>query len=143
MLDLSQLEVLYHRFMGDLPTYLPDGVQGITLETLHHMGLVNAEGDQEHAPSNLTKIFHVVESNDKITLFNTEFIVWVVPEHIGDETCTLVLIALNYEDKTPILETGFVCSGVYNTSKTVLRVLEVILQEIQENEQTLTELEES
>ena len=51
----------------------------------------------------------------------------------------MTLIALNHEEQ-PQLEIAFSTSGVYNSSRLVLRVLEKYLQEIQETEDTLKSL---
>ena len=59
------------------------------------------------------RFFHVVESKDKITLYNDQFVVWVVPEKIKDEPTTIVLIALSDDsnDSKLHLELAFADGG--------------------------------
>jgi hypothetical protein len=54
---------------------------------------------------------------------------------------TYTLIALNRGDCEPQLEVAFIASGVYNSSKLVLKVLEKFLIEIQETETTLAKFQ--
>jgi hypothetical protein len=87
----------------------------------------------------LTRYFQVIETPDKITLVNEEFVVWIVPENIAGKNVTYTIIALNGQ-KEPQLELVFSMSGVYNTSQLVLSVLEKMLFEIQENEELIKKI---
>lgn len=133
MYNAQRLEEFYQKFIGDLNKYLPDGVIEVDIDLLHRFDLLNYERKQD--PS-LTRYFHVMESLEKITLVNDQFIIWVVPDTTGNIPRTYVLIALN-KDGTPKLELTFVTSDVYNSSKLVLRILEKFLHDIQENEENL------
>lgn len=141
MHDLSLIEEYYKKFINNLPYWIPDGIQAVNLELLQHYDLLHFNRS-ESQDSHLTTLFHIVESQEKITLVNDEFIIWILPERIDNATMTYVLIALNKEDQ-PKLETAFTASGVYNTSKLVLRVLEKILLEIQENEKLLSKIKDT
>lgn len=132
MFNPSLLEESYKKFRSDLAAFLPEGVMQMDIETLHALDLLDYEKRKEES---LTRYFHVMETEEKITLINDQFIVWIVPEN-GGEPKTLVLIALNIQGQ-PKLELAFLTSDVYNTSKLVLRVLEKFLHEIQENEESL------
>ena len=90
----------------------------------------------------LDRYFHVVETDEKITLVNEQFVIWIVPENVENVCKTFCFIALNTE-KIPRLETAFCVSGVYNSSKLVLRVLEKLLQEVIENEEALNQLKKA
>jgi hypothetical protein len=90
--------------------------------------------------SKLLNVGHMIESADKITLVNNDFIVWIIPETRRQIPSTYTLIALNNEVRDPQLEVVFVASGVYNTSRLVLKVLEKFLMEIQETENVLDRL---
>lgn len=139
MYNASHLEEHFKKYITDLSKWLPEGVINVDIETLHHFDLLNYKKSYD---SSLTRYFHVIESPEKITLVNDQFIVWIVPENSGGRSLTYVLIALN-EKNTPRLELAFVTSDVYNTSRLVLRLLEKFLFEIQENEETLKPYKEA
>ncbi len=136
---IAELDSSYEQFINRLPELLPDGIVEVDLQLLQKLNLLHEETDGDNATS-LTRFFHVVESKDKITLFNDQFVIWIVPEKINHEPHTLVLVALEAPHK-PKLEMAFAMSGIYNTSRLVLRVLEKLLSEIQENEDLLATLE--
>jgi hypothetical protein len=93
-------------------------------------------------PDDLTQYFHVIESAEKVTLFNDQFIVWIIPKMEGEQPMTFVLIALNQVDKAH-LEIVFTTHGVYNTPRYVLRVLQHFLVDMLETEETLTSFEKN
>lgn len=124
-----------------MPSWLPEDILEVNLELLQKLELLHYHDPAYNDPS-LTRYFHVVESEDKITLLNEEFVVWIVPEKMEGVAVTYTLIALNGEEKEPELQMCFVTSGVYNNSRLVLRVLEKFLFEIQENENMLRSLKE-
>lgn len=134
--DISQLETCYRYYIKNMSALLPEGMIDIDLPLLQRYNLLNYHQKEKRDP-NLTRYFHVIESNEKITLVNDQFIVWIVPEKINGLPITYTLIALNHEER-PQLELVFAAGGCYNTSRLVLRILEVFLQEIQENEELLT-----
>jgi hypothetical protein len=140
MHNISLLEAYYKKYITDISSYLPEDIVTVDLALLHELDLLNYFDPEQNDPS-LTRYFHVVESNDKITLINEDFIIWIVPEKIEDITLTYTLIALNDETQQPDLQMCFVATGVYNTSRLVLRVLEKFLYEIQESENFIRELE--
>lgn len=139
MYNASHLEKHFKNYMLNLTKWLPEGIIPIDIETLHNFGLLNYSQNQD---STLTRYFHVIESNEKITLINDQFIVWIVPDNSDGHSMTQVLIALNKKG-IPQLELAFVASDVYNTSKLVLRLLEKFLFEIQENEDILKPYKEA
>jgi hypothetical protein len=124
--------------MQDIYKWLPDGVIEVDIHILQKLNLLNF-----HTPSTndsaLTRYFHVVESEEKLTLVNDQFIVWIVPERNEEEPMTHTLIALN-KDNDVHLELAFVTKGVYNSSRLVLRVLEKYLLDIQNTEEQLARL---
>lgn len=132
------LEDYFRRYMNNLSKWLPDGVIDVDLETLQKLNLLNFHKGTED--SALTRYFHVVESDDKLTLVNDEFVVWIVPEKTKKISTTYTLIALNKEEEIH-LELAFATSGVYNHSHLVLRLLEKYLLEIQNTEEQLDKLE--
>lgn len=138
MHNLAVIESWYQKFIQDMPTWLPEDIMSVDLNLLQKMNLLDYN-DPESESSSLTRYFHVVESEEKITLINEEFIVWIVPEKVDDVAITYTLVAVN-KGGEPELEVAFVNSGVYNTSKLVLRILEKVLQEIQENEEMIKKM---
>jgi hypothetical protein len=138
---IAELDSSYEKFIQHLPELIPDGITVVDLQLLQGMGLLQEGPQTAHSPS-LTRFFHVVESKDKITLFNDQFAIWIVPEKINNEPTTLVLIAVKSNSKLR-LDMAFSISGIYNTSRLVLRVLEKQLSEIQENEDLIAYLSET
>jgi hypothetical protein len=138
---IAELDSSFDQFMSHLTELLPDGITEVDLKLLQKFNLLREDLQYASSPS-LTRFFHVVESKDKITLFNDQFVIWIVPDQVSDDSKTLVLIAL-YDSSKVHLEMGFYISGIYNTSRLVLRVLEKYLSEIQENEDLLSHLQDA
>lgn len=119
-----------------------DGITPIDLKFLHEQGLLQSIQDDQSDPDDLTQYFHVIESVEKVTLFNEQFIVWILPKMDGDQPLTYVLIALNHPEKAN-LEVVFSTRGVYNTPRYVLKVLQHFLVDMLETEETLTSFEKN
>ncbi len=133
----QELEKHYQTFMSDLPRFLPDGILEVDLDLLNDLGLLNVEEDIQE--DTLSHSFYVLESTEKLTLFNQKFIVWIVPKVVGQLPTTYTLVALNETQKPSQLhlEMAFATSGVYNQSNLVLRILEKFLEQIEENEKEI------
>lgn len=136
--DISQLEECYKKYIKNINHWIPEGIIDVDINLLKRFGLLNYHLKDKKDPS-LTRYFHIIETAEKITLVNEQFIVWIVPEKVNHLPVTFALIALNDPEK-PHLELAFSASGVYNSSRLVLRVLEIFLQEIQETEELLAKL---
>jgi len=136
--NLPQLEEQYLKYTKDIQEWLPEGVIDININILHNLNLLNYHMSDKKSHS-LTRYFQVIESFEKITLINEQFVIWIVPEKINDTPITYVLIALNAEQQLQ-LEIAFSTWGIYNSSRLVLRVLEKFLHEIQETEELLVSL---
>ncbi len=134
-MDPNVLESAYREYMKDLPRYAPDGVIDVDLSLLSEFGLLECEEETEEETS-LSHSFYVIESPEKLTLFNKKFVVWIVPQVVDEIPSTFTLIALNEDEKTH-LEMIFATSGVYNHSSLVLRILEKFLEQIEENEKEI------
>lgn len=139
MHNLSLLEACYRKYTEDLAAWLPEDIITVDIKLLHKFDILHYHDPNYNDPS-LTRYFHVIESDEKITLINEDFVVWIVPEKVEDITLTYTLVALNRE-KGPELQLCFVSSGVYNTSRLVLRVLEKFLLEIKENDEIISGLQ--
>ena len=135
-----ELEAKYEEIMGELESWTPEGIVHVNLEFLQSLDLLaEVDGGFDEPRHPLTHYFHVIETPEKITLFNDQFVVWIVPQLFDDDAVTFALVGILEEDAVK-LELVFATSGVYNSSKIVLRVLEKLLEEIRENEETLAHL---
>lgn len=139
MQNPALLEACYKKYINDISKWLPDGMIQVDLEVLHKLGLLQYHDYTGRSKDSLKRYFHVIESEEKLTLANDQFIVWIVPEKSATEALTYTLIALNKENEIP-LELAFVTKGIYNHSHLVLSLLERFLLEIQHTEELLTKL---
>jgi len=137
MLNPLQLEEFYQTFSQNLSDLSHDGIIEVDLALLHEMGILESIYEEEDATDELTQYFHVIESLEKVTLFNEQFVVWIVPKMEGEIPITYALIAINQANQ-PRLEVVFTTAGVYNTPKYVLKVLQNFLIDMLETEATLT-----
>lgn len=142
MQNPTQIEDAYREFSQDLRKWMHDGITLIDMKFLHEQGLLASLQEEQGPPEDLSQYFHVIESIEKVTLFNDQFIVWIIPKMEGEEPITTVLIALNQSDKAH-LEVVFMTRGVYNTPRHVLKVLQYFLADMTETEQTLTGFEKN
>lgn len=135
-----QLEEYYQEYFNNLHKWAHDGIISVNLELLHELGLLDQFAEEDDSQDDLTQYFHVIESAEKVTLFNEQFVVWIIPRMEEEIPKTFVMIALTQEEK-PMLEVVFATSGVYNTPKYVLKVLQHFLIDMLETEATLTSFE--
>src|SRR6202021_1307793 len=77
--------------------------------------------------------FHVVETDDKVTLYNDQFAIWIVPSLVNDNPTTMTFVAMILQRK-PHLELVFSTSGVYNTPRYILKILQHFLSEVIDTE---------
>lgn len=140
MLNPLQIEEIYKEFTSNLSEWIHDGIFSIDLQFLHDEGLMSGLQGSEQDIDDFTQYFHVIETNEKVTLFNDQFIVWIIPKTEEEEPMTYVLIALNHPSR-PNLEIAFTTKGVYNTPKYVLKVLQHFLLDMIETEAAVTSLE--
>ena len=140
MLTPMQLEELYHEYSENLTKWIHDGIINVDLNLLHEYSLLN-DVDEEDL-DDLTQYFHVIENIEKVTLFNEQFAIWIIPKMEIENPTTFVLIALIQNDH-PQLEIVFQTNGVYNTPKYVLKVLQHFLVDMLETEATLTAIRKS
>jgi len=140
MLNPIQIEDMYREYTENLSSWAHDGIVPVDLNHLQNLNLLDDIDDDKDDTDDLTQYFHVIESAEKVTLFNEQFIVWIVPKMEQDNPITYVLIALNSHEKVN-LEVVFTTGGVYNTPKYVLKVLQHYLLDMQETEATITNIE--
>jgi len=134
MINPVDLENSYQGYMANLSQWIPDGPIHVDLALLRSMTLVNVHlFEPENVVPSTTEQFYVIETSEKLTLFNNDFSVWIVPKMVDGISTTMTLVALNHSGK-PHLELIFLTSGVYNNSRLVLSILDFFLQEVRENE---------
>ncbi len=133
--NLTEIDQTFKKFMANLDEYLPEGLLQVDINLLKELELLNFYKDKDLS---FTRYFQVVETDEKISLINEQFIVWIVSEKIEDVSATYVFIALNRPE--PHLEIAFSVSGVYNTSRLVLKLLEKYLEEIDEVEESISHI---
>lgn len=140
MMTPSQLEEAFVEFSQNLQKHAPDGVIAVDLDMLHELGLLKHDKfDQVATHEDLMHYFHVLETPDKVTLFNEQFVVWILPKMMNDISITMTFIALLQNTK-PHLELVFSTSGVYNTPKFILKVLEHFLTEVTDTEAIISSI---
>ena len=137
MLSPNKIEELYQEFTSNLKDWAHDGVVSVDLKLLHELNLLETLATDQEESEDFSQYFHVIETPEKVTLFNEQFVIWIVPKMEEENPVTYVYIALSHEDKTT-LEIVFTTSGVYNTPKFVLKVLQYYLLDMIETEATLT-----
>lgn len=142
MLNPIQIEDAYKEFSSNLTKWAHDGITPINLQFLHDQGILPSLTDDEGDADDLTQYFHVIESVEKVTLFNEQFVVWIIPKVEGELSQTVVMIALNHPEKAQ-LEVVFSTQGVYNTPRYVLKVLQHYLIDMLETEETLTSFKQN
>jgi len=136
-----ELDQAYNKFISNLSSWIPEGIIEVDIDLLEETGLLNHEsfdenGDKEQLPH----YFHVIETPDRVTLFNHQFAIWIIPKIVDEIPTTIVLIALlNQND--PHLEIAFSTQGIYNTPKFVLRLLKYYLSEVIDTEETISSIE--
>jgi hypothetical protein len=138
MIKPEKLEEYYEKFLEDPSYWVQDGVVEVHLEMLKDWGLLNqSEEEEKLLQDQFPFYFHVLENTSKVTLFNNQFIVWIIPEIIQELHSTRVMIAL-IKDNDLKLEIVYTTSGVYNTPKYVLKTLRHFLTEVIDTEEEIS-----
>ncbi|MCK5788326.1 MAG: hypothetical protein KAH32_04980 [Chlamydiia bacterium] len=162
MKNPEKIEATYHSVIKNLSHSIPDGIIKIDLDFLESASLISSHTNQQaQAPSSdpiapnpdsrekpaepkKTLQFHIMESEEKVTLFNDNFAVWILPTTQNNQTSTIVIIG-RYSDKnnneeSPNITLGFSTSGMYNTSKIILKIVEHFINDIVTTEKELSEI---
>lgn len=140
MINPSILEGAYKEFSRNLAKWVHDEIINVDMKLLNELGILNhAELENTVSDAHLNHYFHIIETPDKVTLFNEQFAIWIVPEPGEDTPSTTTLIALLQTNK-PHLEIVYTTSGVYNTPKYILKVLQHFLSEVQDTEAVISSI---
>ncbi|MCB1106574.1 MAG: hypothetical protein KDK76_00590 [Chlamydiia bacterium] len=135
-----QLDQAYNEFISNLSSWIPEGILEVDMELLEETGLLShASFEEEKNQEQLPHYFHVIETSDKVTLFNHQFAIWIVPKIIDEVPTTIVMISLITQGH-PHLEIVFSTKGVYNTPKFVLRMLKYYLSEVIDTEEAISSI---
>lgn len=144
MINPHVLEEAYKSYTKDINQATPDGVIPVNLPLLHEMGILQDEQKEsiQEDDDSFSQYFHVIETEEKVTLFNEQFAIWITPQNGEQTPSTLTFIAMMQEEK-PRLEVVFSASGVYNSPKYILKVLQHFLKEMVDTESFLSSVEEN
>ncbi len=139
MMNPIQLEEAYKDFTENFQKWAPDGFINVNLQLLQDLGLLNNTEVEGADSESLSQQFHVIETSDKVTLFNKQFAIWIVPQVDTELPSTLILISL-IQNLKPHLEIVYTTSGVYNTPQYILRVLQHFLTEVLDTEAIISSI---
>jgi hypothetical protein len=140
MINPKVLEESFQEFSKDLSKWVHDGIIPVDMKLLNDLGLLNnTELEQPSEDTHLNLYFHIIETPEKVTLFNDQFAIWIVPELVEEMPTTTTFIALLQATK-PHLEIVYTTSGVYNTPKYILKVLQHYLEEVQDTEAVISSI---
>jgi hypothetical protein len=138
MIKPEKLEEYFEKFIEDPNYWVNDEIIDVNLEMLKDWGLLNQTEEEESLlQDQFPFYFHVLENDSKVTLFNNQFIVWIIPEIMDENPCTRVMIAL-IKDHDLKLEIVYNTLGVYNTPKYVLKTLRHFLTEVIDTEEEIS-----
>ena len=138
MVNPEKLDEYYLKFIKDPTYWVQDDTININLELLKDWGLLNQTEDEEALlQDQFPFYFHVLENNSKVTLFNNQFIIWIVPSVSDENPFTTVMIAL-IKNEDLKLEIVYNTKGVYNTPKYILKTLRHFLTEVIETEEEIS-----
>lgn len=140
VVSIEQLDAFFQKLSTNTGEFFPDGIVDINVKILHDLRLLSEDPPTIHeAPP--SSLLQAVESEGKITLYNEKFALWIVPQANTFPPTTITFIARRSEE-TIIPEVAFRTQGMHNRSKTILRLIDRFLTEIQETESVIARLEE-
>ena len=82
MVNAAQIEQAYQNYTGNLPSWLPDGIVNVDDKFLEEKNLTSILSDTSAQPYSIKDYFSIIETDEKITLFNEEFVIWIVQNKI-------------------------------------------------------------
>lgn len=140
MSDPKVLEEHFQNFIQNLPKYLPDGVVCVDVRLMEELGLLKIEKIEKDTHDSLSHYFHVLETSDKITLYNELFSIWIMPQNSETSSKTFIFIGV-LQNKLPHLEMAFYTEGVFNTPKYIMKILQHYLNEVQDVEALIASMD--
>lgn len=139
MVSIEQLDIYFDNLTKNTKDLLPDGILDINIKTLHTLHLLSEESSIDEVPESL--LLQAVESEGKITLYNERFALWIVPQVGASPSATVVYVA-THNDVEVKAELGFRTTGVHNKSKTILRLIDRFLADIQDTDSIIAGFEQ-
>ena len=139
VISIEELDAFFDHLQSHTSDLLPDGILDINVKTLHALHLLSDETPSSGAPRAST-LLQAVESEEKITLYNEKFALWVAPQKNADPASTIVFIA-SRKDNEIKPEIAFRTTGIHNRSKTILKLIDRFLADIQETENVISRFE--
>lgn len=143
MYNFQLVEDTYNKIIKNVEFWIPEDIYYVNLELLQHYDLLQFQPPINQIDPVENRLFNILETPEKITLINNEFVIWIIPDNTDSRMLTQVLIALNKGEEEPQLVAAFVASGVYNSSRLVLRVLDKFLIEIHDAELALSKFKKT
>ena len=141
MVSIEQLDGFFQKLSAHTGEFFPDGVVDITVRILHNLSLLSEDSPvTNEAPA--SSLLQAVESEGRVTLYNEKFALWIVPQANSPVPTTITYIARRTEDAISP-EVAFRTQGIHNRSKTILRLIDRYLSEIQETESVIAGFESS
>jgi hypothetical protein len=137
--EKEYLSEAFEKAMTEFPHLPAESIIEVNLDVLEEMGLTD-EGEYINPSEAFERSFKVVENSNRITLYNSQFVVWVLPEIIDGTPATYALIGLREKGGVK-LEVVFLARGPFNSSRLVLRLLDRYLTNIQELEEFIHKIE--
>jgi hypothetical protein len=139
-MDPAILEEAFKEFSENCGKWIPDGIIPVNLSLLNGIGLLHEEHFKSTESDSFTQFFHVIETQEKVTLFNKQFVVWIVPKIVEEHPTTLTFIALILNQTVPHLEIVFSTKGIYNTPRYILKVLQHFISEVLDTEAVISSI---
>lgn len=140
MINPDVLDESFREFYNNFSKWLPDGFININLKTLNELGLLSSAKIEEDTPDSISHKFHVIETNERVTLYNDQFVIWILPRsEEGEVSSTMTMIALLQNHK-PHLEIVYTNTGIYNTPRYILKVLEHFISEVTDTEAIISSI---
>lgn len=130
---IEQLDAFFEHLKENSIQELPDGILDINIRALQSLQLLS----EDNPPA--SQMLQAVESKEKITLFNERFVLWISLHEKEHPPATVVYVARRLDNGIKP-ELAFRTKGIYNRSKTILKLIDRFLSDIQETETMLSEL---
>ena len=141
MINPEKLEKYFHQFTDDLSKWIQDGIQEIDESFITRAG-IDIDENESGSLEDLPFYFHVIETDEKVTLFNNQFIVWIIPKIVNDESLTYTLICYLHENE-PKLEVVFTTKQKFNSPKILIKMLRYFLTEMIDTESEIASIGKS
>jgi hypothetical protein len=138
VVSIEQLDAFFQKLSTNTGELFPDGIVNINVKVLHDLHLLSEDPPTIHETP-VSSLLQAIESEGKITLYNEKFALWIVPQAHASPPTTITFIARRTgEAISP--EVAFRTQGIHNRSKTILRIIDRFLAEIQETESVIASL---